>query len=430
MSDSETATPSATAISDAIRQVVISIHKSGSDDGLTVNAVRTGAEQKLRVSAGFLKQGNWKEKSKKLIKEAVDKYCGDEPAPTPSPKKVAKPAVKTKLSSNKDTKPTTQSAPRGTKRKAAVPAKKQKKRTKTVSSDQESEGALSDSPLENSDLSDAESEAPKQPTRRQKKVVAEDSDEGEGTPQTPAPKGKARNSEDEDADAPSGKEIKHSATPPPAMKGDASESDMSDVMDESPVKGRRSKTAKPPKATKGAKSKPKATKATKATKSEDIPDQAEIKRLQGWLVKCGIRKVWGKELKDCETPKDKIRHLKDMLKDAGMDGKYSVEKAAKIKEQREFAKDLEDIKAGEAAWGDSTSTGRPRRAAAQSLKPAQQVVFSDDSDDNQGEDKAPGGDEDDDIDVDDDDDDDVEEDSSSDDSGGGKDNEDDVEDSD
>lgn len=71
MSDSETATPSATAISDAIRQVVISIHKSGSDDGLTVNAVRTGAEQKLRVSAGFLKQGNWKEKSKKLIKEAV-----------------------------------------------------------------------------------------------------------------------------------------------------------------------------------------------------------------------------------------------------------------------------------------------------------------------------------------------------------------------
>jgi len=56
--------------------------------------------------------------------------------------------------------------------------------------------------------------------------------------------------------------------------------------------------------------------------------------------------------------------LKDMLIDAGMDGKYSNEKAATIKEQREFAKDLEAIQEGAKAWGgEDEDTGRPRRRA-------------------------------------------------------------------
>lgn len=74
MSDSEVDVPSAASVSKAIRDVVISIHKAGNDDDLTVNHVRTAAEQKLGIPAGFLKNGDWKNESKTLIKEAVVRF--------------------------------------------------------------------------------------------------------------------------------------------------------------------------------------------------------------------------------------------------------------------------------------------------------------------------------------------------------------------
>jgi ribosomal protein L19E len=220
--------------------------------------------------------------------------------------------------------------------------------------------------------SNAESEQPKKVMRRQKTAVASDSDEEEGLTKEES-KSAVRNSKP------------RRETPPPDVKGDASDSDMSSLIDESPVKKRQKKAlaekgnkVRKSKETKNAKSK-----VTSKPKTEDNPDQAEIKRLQSWLVKCGIRKVWGKELSNCETSKEKIRHLKSMLQDAGMDGKYSNEKAEQIKEQREFAKDLAEIQAGALAWGESekTNTGRPRRGANKPIpKP---VVLSDDEDEDQ-----------------------------------------------
>ncbi|KAL1595125.1 hypothetical protein SLS60_009812 [Paraconiothyrium brasiliense] len=415
MSDSETDVPSKAAVSNAIRDIVVSIHNAGNDDDLTVNHVRTGAEQKLGLPAGFLKKDEWKNESKDLIKEAVDKYCGDETAPEPSPKKPSKAKPKAKPEPKKKaTKSATGSAPRGTKRKVAAPAKKSQKRRKTVSSDEESEAVLSDSPAQDDEPSDAEIEPAKKPAGRQKKVVAEDSDEEESVPQ----KNRAQK-EDKDVESDEvAKNIQRPVTPPPVAKDVDDESDLSSLLDESPVKKRKRTTEKPAKAAKGAKAaKP------KTAKTENDPDQAEIKRLQGWLVKCGIRKVWGKELAKCDTPKDKIRHLKAMLKDAGMDGKYSVEKAAKIKEQREFAKDLEEIQAGAAAWGEATSTGRPRRAVA--ARPVQTVALPEDSDDEDAGDKAQDEKDEGTDDDDNDDDDSAHDDSGSDDSLGGKDDEDD-----
>ncbi|KAJ4303419.1 hypothetical protein N0V90_002313 [Kalmusia sp. IMI 367209] len=384
MSDSETDVPSAATISRAIRDTVISIHKSGKDEDLTVKRVRARAEQTLGLTNGFLKNDDWKDKSKDLILKAVDQYCGDEPEPTPSPKKVskAKPKPKVRPEPKQKTKPAA-SATRGVKRKAPAPAKKPQKRRKTTTSDEESDAVPSNSLIEDDEPSDDESELPKQPIRRQKKVVAEDSDEDDATPKKPISKVEDKGAES-NGDAQAGSPVEgfeRPATPPPAVKDDVSESELSSVIDESPAKNKRrkkkldEKRAKEPKSTKA---KPK---VAKDKKPADDPDTAEIKRLQGWLVKCGIRKVWGKELANCDTPKDKIRHLKGMLKDAGMDGKYSVEKAAKIKEQREFAKDLEDIQAGAVAWGDAetSNTGRPRRRAAQPVRPIVQVDDEEDS---------------------------------------------------
>ena len=151
------------------------------------------------------------------------------------------------------------------------------------------------------------------------------------------------------------------------------------MLDESPAKGKRQK-----KATAVKKRDPAKPNSKPASKVADDPDQAEIKRLQSWLIKCGIRKVWSKELAKCDSSKEKIRHLKGMLSDAGMGGRYSDEKAAKIKEKREFAKDLEAIQEGEAAWGTAEDTGgRPRRRAAARPVPVQKIEFSDDDEESE-----------------------------------------------
>lgn len=183
--------------------------------------------------------------------------------------------------------------------------------------------------------------------------------------------------------------------PPPV--DDSSESE---VFDEPPKRKRKSKetTAKPP-----AKSKAKAKTSTAKTKADISPDEEEIKKLQGQLVKCGVRKIWAFELKQFEDDsRAKIRHLKDMLKDVGMDGRFSDSKAREIKERRELLAELEAVNEmnEELGWG---AGGRPSRSRAARPKKLALDVNSDDPD---GEDDADKGtddgveDDDDDVDED------------------------------
>lgn len=136
-------------------------------------------------------------------------------------------------------------------------------------------------------------------------------------------------------------------------QADGSESEMSEVLDEAPKdKPRRENSTEAPKQTKKTTGK---GKTQKKGKDADLdPDQAEIKRLQGWLVKCGIRKMWSRELAPYDTAKAKIRHLKDMLSDAGMKGRCSLEKARQIREERELKADLEQVQEGAKKWGTAS----------------------------------------------------------------------------
>lgn len=136
--------------------------------------------------------------------------------------------------------------------------------------------------------------------------------------------------------------------PPKATNGDASDSELSVLIDSEPPPKKKRRKGLAPVEKQGKKVSliPKSKADTDAN-----PDAVEIKRLQGWLVKCGIRKLWGKELKPYESPKAKIKHLKDMLADAGMTGRYSLEKANQIKEERELRADIEAVKEGAERWG-------------------------------------------------------------------------------
>ncbi|CAI6335284.1 unnamed protein product [Periconia digitata] len=374
MSDSESAyAPSEADISRALIDAVVSIYKSGNEADLTIKRVRARVETEFGLPSGLLKKPGWGDKTRTVITEAVEKYCQEdaEELPTPPPKETKKaPKEKTQ----------------GVKRKAAATPKKALKRRKPFSSDEESE------------LS--EEEPPKKPAWRQKKVVEDE--ESDGEEETRPVKAIAQEEDGEDDG-----DVAMQTPPPAKAQDEGSDSEMSVLIDESPVKKRQKSSQKPAKEKKKV-SAPKTTKAKPASKVDDDPNQAEIKRLQGWLVKCGIRKVWGKELAKCDTPKDKIRHLKGLLSDAGMEGKFSVEKAAKIKEQREFAKDLEEIQAGEAAWGkqEVTQTGRPRRAANRPPPKVEFPKFSDDEEEEEGTGNVKAGRAQDDRTDDDDDDDD------------------------
>ena len=145
-----------------------------------------------------------------------------------------------------------------------------------------------------------------------------------------------------------------------------SESDMSVVIDEKPT--RKGKT----KGSKSRSGKPlpnKVPKSQASKKTDDKPVDAnadEIKRLQGWLIKCGIRKMWYRELAPYDTPKLKIQHLKEMLSDAGMTGRYSLERATQIRNERELKAELEAVQEGDKHWGRNESDGeegpvKPRR---------------------------------------------------------------------
>lgn len=142
----------------------------------------------------------------------------------------------------------------------------------------------------------------------------------------------------------------------------SSKDDMSVVLDEpsKPQKQRR-RTKEPP--SQGSK---KAPRSKNKVGSDLSADDAEIKRLQGWLVKCGVRKLWGKELKPYETQEAKIKHLRQMLEDIGLTGRFSLEKAREVRERRELAADLAEVQDRAQRWGkadksDADSSGKPKR---------------------------------------------------------------------
>ena len=55
---------------------------------------------------------------------------------------------------------------------------------------------------------------------------------------------------------------------------------------------------------------------------------------------CGVRKVWSKELKGIDKPSEQISHLRKLLSDLGMKGRFSLEQAKSIKAKRDFEQEM------------------------------------------------------------------------------------------
>jgi hypothetical protein len=153
---------------------------------------------------------------------------------------------------------------------------------------------------------------------------------------------------------------------------DETDSEESIVFDEPPKPKRKRKG-------KDAAEKPPAKSRAKAAKSvaQLSADDEEIKKLQGYLGKCGVRKIWPIVLKQYgDDSRAKIRHLKEMLKEVGMDGRFSEAKAREIKERRELEAELEAVQEMNEQWGKDGGGRASRSRAARPKKP-----LKDDSDD-------------------------------------------------
>ncbi|KAJ9611211.1 hypothetical protein H2200_004394 [Cladophialophora chaetospira] len=351
---SKTPAPPDSELETALRREVITAQKNEVD--FSYKYIRTAAETKLGLTPGFYKShGDWNQRSKAIIGEQME-IDPKEPSSPSKPK--SKPAA-----------PTKQAAKRKSSEKEPEPKKRQKTATQ-VDDEDVSEDATS--PLSDS-VSDFEEEAPKKKSRK-----APSKPRATKSKPAKAKKAKAPVFDDEEeveesqekngASEADSSEVAAEDTKPNENAAGASDSELSVLIDEEPApkKKRKSKGASEPK-TKSTTSKP----STKAKADTEDPDQAEIKRLQGWLVKCGIRKLWGKELKPYETSKSKIKHLRDMLSDAGMTGRYSIEKANQIKEARELAADIEAVQEGAERWGaEDEEGGRGEKDADGDARPA------------------------------------------------------------
>ncbi|KAJ4136246.1 hypothetical protein NW768_003855 [Fusarium equiseti] len=416
--------PSNDEIRQALLDATYQVYQATPDE-TTVNKVRKQTEENLGLDDGFLSSDDWKKKSKDIIKERVEKLMDGW---TPEEKKEAgsggedgkSTGIKRSSPEAESPQPKAKRQKRSPKAKPA-PKAKSKKAAKKEESDAESELTESSELSELSDMSEEEKPqkkrkqaapkkaapkkaAPKKaaPKRKSKKVVSEDEDEIEdasmdsdaGTPSKKEDGVKNDESADDKAKTPAEAQNSDGGEEKSPAKGGEDkqvlddESELSDVIDE-PPKPKRKKKEKKEGASKPAKA-PKA--AAKKSSVSDDPNTEEIKRLQGYLVKCGVRKLWHNELKQYgDDAKAKIRHLKKMLSDVGMDGRFSEAKAREIKERRELLAEVESAQAMSSLWGVETSGRASRSKSKKIVESDGSDAENNDNNDNDDDDDDEGG---------------------------------------
>lgn len=393
--------PTEQAISQCLYGVVrLALKGSGE---ITTRQAREQAEAQLGLNPGFFKDhATWNPKSKQILQDAV------QAPPTPAkPTRPAKPATVNKAATKRKSDGTHPAKKR--QKKATVPDTDededddQHDAENTESIEDESPKPRKKSAANASSKRKSTTAQPKAQSRKKSSIAESDSEEAEESPMMKTKRGssKAKQSakistessavvqtsskEDEDSqdklpdprnNGVHSKDVQHAhaeedtigltkdkrdedgVQSPDVTKGELNangndagdESDYSVVLDKPPAKKGRGRKL----SSDATKSKSKKPVRPKADTKDLSPDDEEIKRLQGWLVKCGIRKVWHKELADCLSASQKIKHLKAMLTDAGMTGRYSAEKARSVKEARELADEIQAAQEFNRKWGEKS----------------------------------------------------------------------------
>ena len=319
--------PTDAQLSRALRTAVD--EKFAEDPGdVRPKAVRTIAEKLLGLEAGyFLETDDWKERSKEILQDRFEQLTSSDPPQSKTKKRKSSEVVDEE-------------------KQDVSPPKKSKRKSDSSQGIIQGKGAAK----------------PKQKKRLEKSlsalVVKEDdsakeSEEEEEEVTSPAQTGTHENVGEKFIDAPT------SHKPHGESLDD---SDLSSLIDEPPIPIRKkNKKVSDEPAEKPVKSR---STSKKAAESGSSSQDAELKELQSQLGQCGIRKIWAMHLKKFDGHKEKVVELKRMLKEVGMQGRFSKEKARQIKEERELKADIEAIQEGDQKWGKAEEDHPRRRAVA------------------------------------------------------------------
>ncbi|KAI9788219.1 MAG: hypothetical protein M1816_007071 [Peltula sp. TS41687] len=345
-------------------------------DRITVNRVRAEVEFQCKLPSGYLKDHDmWNGRSKAIIhdefqvltKEQEEDDEVESQSPVPS-KKSAKAST-----------PKSQSKPNRRKRKRA---ESEVVEDESMDEPTENNSSANESSMVKESEDDAD-DAESGPTSEEESTARNEPRKKRDRPEA---KGVTSDTEDTEVDDRSDDDASNVKSQEVGVNGDEpkeslSDSEMSVLIDKEPPpkRGRR----KPSSSESKSKSK-RPVKKSKTAKANDNsspdPQEAEIKRLQQNLRKCGIQKPWHKELARFDTPRAKINHLKDMLKGIGMVGRFSQEKARQIKEERELQAEVQAVQDSAKRWGETQTdededgdedTGgkqRPQRRMAKGLE--------------------------------------------------------------
>ncbi|TFY61502.1 hypothetical protein EVJ58_g4476 [Rhodofomes roseus] len=377
---------------DEVKRVTRDIIKQAKEDGTldsgewTPGKVRREVERRLSLETETLAAKEYKSVVKQTIDAAIEGGNNEheEETPEPEPAKKNKPTKTTKTAKERNKEPkkkaTEKSAPAKKSRKAETPKRSASPLRmmrvvqlplpslfQRLRGGSQKKAAVPDE--------EYEAESPEPPKKRQKSTAEVADVEMQDAGAT----------SDVDPEAsPSAADTKQDSVPSSdlpvtvADSGYKSESEMSVLIDEPPKRGRKkgkdadSKKVRDtsqrhrlrtyPYARKSAKE-PKARKSRQPAK-ELSKDEETIKRLKSFVVACGVRKQWAREFKDIDRPSDQIRRLKQILSDLGMTGRMSLEQAKAIREKREFAQELEDVKNFEKTVVAGARASRSKKAQA------------------------------------------------------------------
>ncbi|KAI8325287.1 hypothetical protein GQ54DRAFT_2799 [Martensiomyces pterosporus] len=123
---------------------------------------------------------------------------------------------------------------------------------------------------------------------------------------------------------------------PADHRSDMSDSELSDVIDDGPLPEKKSqKRAATPQS-------PQTPKRPKANAPLSKGNEATIANLKSYISKCGVRKVWSKELAGMNAAQQ-IRHLKKALAELGVEGRPTLEKCKRVKAKRDLLAEMEEM---------------------------------------------------------------------------------------
>ncbi|KIK56429.1 hypothetical protein GYMLUDRAFT_47191 [Collybiopsis luxurians FD-317 M1] len=327
--------PKPKVIEEMTRKMILDAAKTGALSKLSPKIIREKLEQELGLEDRALRPQ--KDLIEGAVKEAMDEIRRSE-IDEEDKMDESEPETKKPVSKEKKKKPVEKPV---TKKESEVSVKGRKRKSETVITEPSSKKPKSSTKTKKDKKgftsaevvppsSDFEDEEPAKPFKK------ELSSPEQTTPKKPTLK-KPSSSPNVSKPASSSKSKPPPVESPPipAAEPENSESELTELTDES----------EPPKPKKKGKAKesaqPRERKKKAASASTLSKDEETIKKLKALINACGVRKVWSRLFKDIQdSPSQQIALLRKTLAELGMTGRLSMEQARAIKEKRELESEL------------------------------------------------------------------------------------------